>query len=144
MDADIRGMTRARVLTVTAAAVAVLGLSGCGSAVPAGGQTTSTGDGDVVTFTTPSGLACDVYDTTSGGGVSCDFAAFAPPAQWRPGVVEQTDVADGTLSVVVYADAHYCVTFDGYESGAITCAYPDRDSRERPARNENAGRASSR
>lgn len=118
-----------RVLAVAASVVAVLGLSGCGGAaadaVPTDREVmTVGGGGDVISFTTASGLVCDVFDTYKGGGVACDFDAFTPPSNWSPGVVEIKKVADGTLSVVVFADGHYCVTFDGYRSGGLTCSYP--------------------
>lgn len=72
------------------------------------------------------GLACDVFDTNSGGGVSCDFASFEAPRDWTAGVVDTFDVADGEATVVAFEDGHFCVTFDGNRSGGITCSYPQR------------------
>lgn len=108
------------------AVVLALALTSCGSAPEANvGEEVETGDGSVVTATFDSGLTCDVFDTTYGGGIDCDFASLDDEA-WgdATGEVERISVQDGEAAVVRFEDAHVCVTFQGAKSGGMTCHYP--------------------
>lgn len=110
-------------------APAVLVLAACSSpSVPAGPvvEERDSSLGPVVSTEFPSGLECDVFDTTYAGGVDCNFAAFQVPAEWGvlAGVMESVSVNGHELALVLFDDGHLCVVADGTKSGGMTCHYP--------------------
>jgi hypothetical protein len=113
---------RTRPLFITA--LALLALSGCGTAQPTVRvETTQALNGTIEKVTFPvNGLDCTTFDTVDAGGVTCDWASFEPAA-----ISAFTDESVKTPKAgsleLVNLDDRVCVALDGINSGGIDCAY---------------------